>query len=278
MTNIIPWKPVTPRIPAAADPILTQLAHAAAAATFAAWQTHTRKELIEVVTTGADGTGTYRIDQLVESAILSTAESLPVNILSEESGFIDGGHAATVVMDPLDGSANAATGVPLSAFSAAIYIDGDIKEALTVWLENGYCQWANTTSASPLSTSGVFALADAAVDLLRPKPHPGGNSASTWLAIAQACSRVRILSSTCVESMLVANGSIDAFCDPGSETHRLVDLAAATLLLKHAGGLVIDAFDRPIEFDTDLSRRWSGIIAATPQLAEELRQNITNPR
>jgi myo-inositol-1(or 4)-monophosphatase len=33
---------------------------------------------------------------------------------------------------------------------------------------------------------------------------------------------------------------------------------------------VIDAPGRPIEMDMDLSRRWSGVVAASPALAEEL--------
>ena len=54
----------------------------------------------------------------------------------------------------------------------------------------------------------------------------------------------------------------------------LVDIAAASVLLPLAGGVVIDAFGRPIEFDTDLTRRWSGIVAATPELADEMAAAI----
>jgi myo-inositol-1(or 4)-monophosphatase len=56
----------------------------------------------------------------------------------------------------------------------------------------------------------------------------------------------------------------------GGDRHRIVDLAAAMILVPAAGGAVIDALGRPIEVDTDLSRRWSGVVAASPALAEEL--------
>jgi myo-inositol-1(or 4)-monophosphatase len=34
--------------------------------------------------------------------------------------------------------------------------------------------------------------------------------------------------------------------------------------------VVADAFGRPVDFGTDLTRRWSGIVAATGELAAEL--------
>jgi len=78
------------------------------------------------------------------------------------------------------------------------------------------------------------------------------------------------LSSSCLEAALVAEGSTDAFADVGGDRHRIVDLAAAMILVPAAGGAVIDALGRAIEVDNDLSRRWSGVAAASPALAEEL--------
>lgn len=40
---------------------------------------------------------------------------------------------------------------------------------------------------------------------------------------------------------------------------------------------VLDAYGRPIEFDTDLTRRWSGIVAATPELGHELQDLVAAP-
>lgn len=173
-------------------PVLADAAQAAALT--AAWAQHrfTKEELTEDVYVGADGTPTMRIDSYVEEAILEVARDHHVNVLSEEVGFVDVSSARTLIVDPLDGSANAAAGVGISSFSG----------------------------------------------------------------------------------VLVAEGSIDVFADPGSDTHRLVDLYAAMLLLPQAGGTVIDAFDRPIELSTDLTLRWSCIIGATPEIAEEVRDII----
>ncbi|MCW2878055.1 MAG: inositol monophosphatase [Sphaerisporangium sp.] len=46
------------------------------------------------------------------------------------------------------------------------------------------------------------------------------------------------------------------------------------VLVEAAGGAVQDVHGRPIELDTDLTRRWSGVVAATPALASELAATL----
>jgi myo-inositol-1(or 4)-monophosphatase len=253
---------------AAASAVLLRAAEAARTAYWAALDTHGRQELAEVVATGADGTPTMHIDVLVEDAVLRALDGADLNVLSEESGWIDRGARTTLVMDPLDGSANGAAGVPLTAFAGALVIDGEFTEALTMWLDTGRIWWAARGVGPAMRTSGRRALSGAAVSLLR--PHPDEPSAAAWWAVAQRAGRVRILSSSCLEAALVAEGATDAFVDACSDTHRLVDLAAAVVTVTAAGGCVADALGRPVEFDRDLTRRWSGIVAATPALADEL--------
>jgi myo-inositol-1(or 4)-monophosphatase len=215
-----------------------------------------------------------RVDVLVESAILAVLEGTGVNVLTEETGFVDRGSAMTLVMDPLDGSANAAAGVPLSAFAGTIAVDGVFTESLTVWLDTGRSWWARRGSPpGSLRTSGRTRLDGAAVSLLRPHVDLPA-AAAAWWAVAERAARIRILSTSCLEAALVAEGSIDAFADAASDTHRLVDLAAAVVLVEAAGGAVQDVHGRPIELHTDLTRRWSGVIAATPDLAAELAETL----
>ncbi|MGW3956545.1 inositol monophosphatase family protein [Streptomyces sp. NPDC004752] len=231
--------------------------------------TYDRTALAEPVATGADGTPTMYIDRLVEDAVIDALRPHRVNVLSEESGWIDHGSAVSLVIDPLDGSANGAAGVPLTAFAAAVAVDGEFTEAYTVWLDTGRSWWAHRDQPVPYRTSGRTELSGAAVSLLRPHTGKPGPAAAWWAAASRAA-RVRILSTTCLEAALVAEGATDAFADACSDTHRLVDLAAAAVMVPRAGGAVLDVRGRPLAFDTDLTRRWSGVIAATPELAAEL--------
>jgi myo-inositol-1(or 4)-monophosphatase len=251
-------------------PVLADSCRAAAAAAASAWNGYDREKLGSTVRMGADGTPTMLIDQLVEDAIIEQAARYKINLLSEEAGFLDHRSSLTMVVDPLDGSANAAAGVPLSCFSGLLLDDGEPLEALTCWLETGRSMHARVGKPVSYRTSGATRLAGSALSLLRPKTGPRGDNTHTWLELTNRADRVRILSTSCLEAMLVADGATDAFADAGSDTHRIVDLAAAMLIVPAAGGYVCDAFARPLEFSTDLTLRYSGVVAASRELAEEI--------
>jgi len=255
-----------PEVPAGTHPVLADALRAAAAAFGAARRQYDRAALAEKVQMGADGTPTMRLDILVDTAIAEVIDKHRVNLLSEEIGVIDNGSAVTLVVDPVDGTANAAAGVPLSAFAGVVAVDGVATEALTCWFDTGRCWHAMAGQPTAYRTTGRTTLDGAAVSLLRPH----GPDDAAWWRVARRAARVRILSTSCLEAALVAEGSTDAFADAGSDTHRIMDLAAAMVMLPAAGGAVLDVQGRPLEIDPDLSRRWSGVVAATRQLAEEL--------
>jgi myo-inositol-1(or 4)-monophosphatase len=247
-------------------PALLAAADAAGVALREARSTYTNAELAEYVAVGADDTPTSRLDVVVEEAICRAIEPFHVNVLSEELGTIDVGSAVTLVLDPVDGTANAVAGVPVCGFAGAIAIDGVFEQALTEHLDTGQ-RWAAVRGYdAPYRTSGRSSLRGASVSLLR----PDRRNRAAWNRIADQVERIRILSCSTIEAALVAQGSTDAFADAGSDRHRLCDLAAAVVMMESAGGVVVDAYGRPIVLDHDLTRRWSGVVAATPQLAEEL--------
>lgn len=268
--RMIVWPVPDPVLPLEADPVLAEATRAAVAAFRRARERFDREELAEKVQMGADGTPTMRLDILVDTAVAEVVNRHRINLISEEIGVIDHGSATTLVVDPVDGTANAAAGVPLSAFAAAVCRDGTLTESVTCWLDTGRCWHVAAGAPSRYRTTGRTGLDGAAVSLLRPH----STDSAAWWRVAGRAGRVRILSSSCLEAALVAEGSTDAFADAGSDTHRIVDLAAAMVLVPAAGGAVIDAAGRPLEIDTDLSRRWSGVVAATPALAEELAAAI----
>lgn len=242
---------------------------AAADAAAAAWQQAValfdRDQLIETVREGADKTATTRLDELVESAVLRAVEPYGVNILSEEIGHIDNGSETTLIIDPVDGTGNAAAGVPFSAFTGAVARDGRFVEGLTRWLDTGREWWAHVDRPGEYATSGRRRMSGAIVSMIRPKHDPRG-----FLAVAARVDRARVLGSSSIEAALVASGNLDAALDPGSDTHRIVDLAAAVVLVESAGGVVVDLHGRPLGFTTDITGRWSGIAAASQDLADEL--------
>lgn len=265
-----------PGRPGAADPAtgVSRVLSEAAAVAFDTYQralaTMSLDERRSKVGLGADGTETFLLDEVVEAPVLDVLERHRVNVLSEEVGWIDRGSAVTVVVDPVDGTANAAAGVPLACFAAALVVDDEITEALVVWLDTRRRWSAVRDRSSARSVSARDRLDGASVSMLRPRPE----NRAAWHRIADRVGRVRVLGTSVLEAALVADGAIDAFCDPGGDVHRIVDVAATKLIVEAAGGHVVDAFGRPFTFEPDLSLRWSGVFAASRSLADALVAEI----
>lgn len=245
--------------------MLSEAARAARRAYLEAIDTMSLEERRRTIGQGADGTETFLLDVIVEEPVLDVVARHGANVLSEEVGWIDRGSAVTVVVDPLDGTANAAAGVPIAAFAAAAVVDDVIEAAQVTWFDTGR-EWAVLRDeVRPATVSGRRSLEGSAVSLLRPRP----STVAAWGRVAESASRVRVLGSSVIEACLVADGAIDLFCDPGGDVHRIVDIAASKLLVEQAGGCVVDLNSRPFTFEPDLRLRWSGVFAATPELADD---------
>ncbi len=242
---------------------------AAAAAATEAWSAATgdrdRAWLLDAVADGADGTPTSRLDELVEASILRAIEPFALNVLSEEIGHVDNGSSTTIVIDPIDGTGNAAAGIPFAGFTAAIAVEERFVEGLTVWLDTGRRWWGHVDEPATRSTTGRTSADGAIISMIRPK-----RNLEAIGRLADRVDRIRVLGSSSIESALVADGVLDAFIDVGSDTHRIVDLAAAVVLVGQAGGVVVDVSGRPVEFTTEIDSRWSGVVAASRELADEL--------
>ena len=260
------------RVVADLHPALIAAAAAAQAAYLTAKVTKSRQELASIIGVGGDGTPTMFLDQIVDEAVVAAVEPYGINILSEEIGWVDNGSAVTLVIDPVDGTANAVAGVPACAFAGAIVMAGRITDSHITWLDSQRTLSAHRRRdgsfavSEPLMTSGRTSLSGASIALLRPRPE----TRPAWNRVVEPTERLRVLGSSVIEGTLVAMGSIDAFADCGGDVHRLVDLLPLVPFVEIAGGVVVDAFGRPLEFDTDMSRRWSGVVAATSELADEI--------
>lgn len=259
-------------------PALVVAAEAASVAYATAKATRSLEDLGSYIGTGGDGTPTMLLDQIVDEAVLNAVEPFRVNILSEEVGWVDNGSAVTLVMDPVDGTANAVAGIPACAFAGAIVIGDVVTDTHLIWLDSQRSFSAHRNRdghyevSEPLVTSGRRELSGASISMLRPRPE----TRSTWNRIVNETERLRVLGSSIIEGSLVALGAVDAFVDAGGDVHRLVDLLPLVPLVEHAGGSVVDAYNRPITFDIDLTKRWSGIVAASRELGRELQTLIND--
>ncbi|WOE70901.1 inositol monophosphatase family protein [Hydrogenimonas thermophila] len=85
---------------------------------------------------GAGGDRTAGIDSLAETIYIESLNKFG-QIDSEESGIIGCNSTTKIIIDPIDGSDNAISGLPYYGSSIALERDGKVEEAVVVNLANG---------------------------------------------------------------------------------------------------------------------------------------------
>ncbi len=206
--------------------------------------------------------GQYRSDLAADAAARAVLDDAGVGVLSEESGEHGLDRPVVVVIDPLDGSTNAAHGLPWYATSlCAVDAEGP-RAALVRNLVSGRCYEAvrgsgATVDGAALAPSPSRALADSLVGLSGLPPRHLG-----WR-------QFRALGAVALDLCAVADGTIDGFIDCSPDAHGVWDYLGALLVCREAGAPVVDAHDRELVVLEHRARR-TPVAAATVPLLDEL--------
>ena len=189
-------------------------------------------------------------------------EAAGVGVLSEESGLQGGERDVVVVLDPLDGSTNAARGIPWFATSVcAVDADGP-RAALVVDLPHGRTFTAvrgggASVDGVPLAPSGCAEPSAALVGISGLPSRPLG-----WR-------QFRTLGAAALDLCAVAEGTLDGFVDCSPSAHGVWDYLGGALVCAEAGAIVVDALGRDLVAIDHRARR-TPVGAATPALLDAL--------
>ncbi len=218
-------------------------------------------ERIRELYQGADGTPTCVVDKVAEDVILQFVEerNLPYNVLSEEAGFVDRKKARTLVIDPIDGTYNSAMGVPFYSVSLAIGTRSldDVEAGLVQNLATGDVYYAERGKGASLNGNPIHTRA---FDPFRSVflVYIGKYASSDNFHFARMGVRARALGCASLEMCLLAEGTADAYymnCEVHEKSIRVVDIAASALILREAGGNIVDLMGRPFDMRFDLRER-----------------------
>ena len=224
--------------------------------------------------------GQYGFDVAADEAAREVLAEAGFGVYSEESGSHGPERELVVVLDPVDGSTNAARGLPwFSTSFCAVDSDG-LLAALVLNLVSNKAYRAvrgqgATVDGRPLAPptekgpgrgsgpSGQESLGAATVGLTYIPPRHLG-----WR-------QYRVLGSIALDMCAVAEGVLDAYIDCTNEGHSTWDYLGAALVCAEAGVAMGEAWGRPLLPDDLAERRYPVVAATPPLLAEVLAQRRT---
>ncbi len=231
---------------------------------------------------GAGGDTSRNIDIVAEKTVLDYLKEINFEciVLGEECGRVELSDKPKgfVIMDAIDGSANAVRGVPFFCSSLAFATENrlsSITNGVITNLSNGEMYWASKNKGAffdnkrikvhkkepvykivGINTSGL------SIELMN-KLHP----------IFENYNHIRHFGANALEMAMFARGLMDIFIDLRDKI-RIQDIAAGYVIVKEAGGLLLDADLKPLDTDLSYKTRISFIATANQKILDEIMSQI----
>jgi myo-inositol-1(or 4)-monophosphatase len=227
-----------------------------------------------VVGIGAAGDKTFFIDKRAEEIIISGLEESgeALTIISEEIGIKDirsGGKK--VLIDPIDGSKNAISGIPFYCTSIAV-VDGntlgDIELAYVVNLISGDEFWAEKSKGAFFNGKRICTQKDDVFYLIAYEAQSPCKDISRIMPLLSKSRKTRCLGATALDLAYLALGAISIFVTPSLS--RSFDFAGGWLLAREAGGIFTDMKGNGIEaIEVSLKKSSSLLVSGNKKLHEK---------
>lgn len=220
----------------------------------------------ESIGKGAGGDKTFPIDKYAEDIIIASLKALnePLSIISEEAGIEElNGGGKKVIIDPVDGSKNAITGIPFYCTSIAVADGnniGSISLAYVINLLTGDEFWAEKGSGAFFNGERIHTQKDDIFYLIAYEAQSPKNDIPRMIKLFAEAWRTRCLGATALDLAYLAYGAISVFITPSPS--RSFDFAAGYLLIKEAGGVFTDIKGNSIE-DAEITLKKSAPLLAS---------------
>ena len=228
-------------------------------------------KLGKTVGIGADGSPTSYIDQVAEDAAIRILEKSEerVNLLSEERGFVDFGGSSVFILDPVDGTRNAYRGIPFYSVSLAIGTSkiSDIEFGVVKNIPTGDVFTAEKHQGAFLNNTRIRVCEIPSKHIL--SSISLGKNYTPRAGVLSKKGNVRSYGSASLEMCLVACSALDYYF-VGRDILRVVDIAAATLIVREAGGYVKTITGDDLDMEFDVTKRTSVLATCSETLLKDL--------
>jgi len=231
---------------------------------------------------GAGGDISRNIDIVAEKTVLDYLKEINFEcvVLGEECGKVELSQnpKGFVIMDAIDGSANSVRGVPFFCSSLAFATEdklSSITDGVIANLSTGEMYWASKNKGAFLNDSRIKVHdkdpiykiiginTSGAKPELMTKLHP----------IFEQHNHTRHFGANALEMAMFARGLMDVFIDLRKKI-RIQDIAAGYLIVKEAGGLLLDENFEMLDADLSYETRISFIAAANQKILDDVFSEI----
>lgn len=231
---------------------------------------------------GAGGDVSRRIDIVAEKTVLDHLRSvnLSCTVLGEECGRValSQNPAGYVIMDAIDGSANAVRGVPFFCSSLA-FATGESLSSVSCGvitdLSNGDMYWATAGGGAFLNGKPIHVRRSDPIYRIVGVNVSGASPdlAGRLQPLFEDNNHIRHFGANALEMAFFARGLLDAFVDIRDKI-RIQDIAAGYIIAKEAGGLLLDEFRQPLDADLEYGTRISFLVASDRSIMDRIASCI----
>jgi myo-inositol-1(or 4)-monophosphatase len=235
------------------------------------------KDAGRVLQRGASGDKTFQIDRVAEETVFSMLKEMgiPLTLVSEEMGVVEiKGGGDRVLIDPIDGSKNAVSGIPMFCTSIAVSESKRLKDLRLAYVLNiltGDEYWAVRGEGSYLNGRPINVDSSTDIKVVLYETQTPGRDVQRILPLLALANRTRCFGSTALDLCFLAMGAASVYINPALT--RSFDFAAGVLIVKEAGGVVTSLTGEEVS-DMELSMKKTSplLVSANAEIHQKVLQ------
>ena len=215
-------------------------------------------------------------DLKVEKILIETLQYYypKTTYISEERGKIDG-NDEIIIIDPIDGTTNFIHGIPIVGIVISKVLNSEITDGVIYnpitndffWASKGKGAFLDEKPISVHKKTPLYKIVGINTSGASPE------LMKRLQPIFENHNHTRHFGANALEMAILAQGLMDIFIDLRGKI-RIQDIAAGYLLVKEAGGLMLDENLNPLDSDLSYQTRLSFVSAATQEILDEIFTEI----
>jgi myo-inositol-1(or 4)-monophosphatase len=233
---------------------------------------------------GAGGDISRNIDIIAEEKVIDMIKESGTNptIIGEECGTIIGNEShGYVIMDAIDGTTNVTRSIPFNCCSLAYATDSKLSsviDAAIIDIATGDLYYASKDKGAFLNGNKISVRKpdNPKVNEIIAGVNISGISQELLHSIGPIISKlnhIRVFGANALELCFLARGYLDMFMDFRGKI-RPTDMAAAFLIVKEAGGVVLDKTGNTLDSELSFGNRFSFVALSDLKIYDLLVQDF----